>query len=285
MIKNYLILSNEEKYKLLKFINKKQGNKLSFEDMEKQFKSREYDFGNGVAININKGYIMWKMLIMLKESITKQIAYIVKLEVEDNNEKECIKEMLSEAKSICKKYGIKQIFLGTKDSKIISALKKLNFNIQYSAIKMILQDRKIRYSPLKLEALNKNNKMEYLNIYNDSFETTPNGTTLTLDEVNDYIKKHGENSFYYIVLKDNNRIGFLEFNIKDGFGEFDLGLIKKFRGKGYGKEILETAIAFLNLKNVDNIRLLVITKNKIALDMYKKRGFRENEIINYWFSI
>lgn len=150
---------------------------------------------------------------------------------------------------------------------------------------MILKDRKIRYLPLKLEALNKNNKMEYLNIYNDSFDTTPNGTTLTLDEVNDYIKKHGKNSSYYIVLKDNNRIGFLEFNIKDGFGEFDLGLIKKFRGRGYGKEILEIAIAFLNSEDVDNIRLLVITKNKIVLHMYKKRGFRQNEIISYWFSI
>ncbi|WP_157797111.1 MULTISPECIES: hypothetical protein [Clostridium] len=45
------------------------------------------------------------------------------------------------------------------------------------------------------------------------------------------------------------------------------------------------AASFLNSENVDNIRLLVITKNKIALDMYRKRGFRENEIISYWFSI
>ncbi len=37
---------------------------------------------------------------------------------------------------------------------------------------------------------------------------------------------------------------YLQFNIQEGVGEFDLGLIKEVRGKGYGNWLLETAISF-----------------------------------------
>ena len=75
----------------------------------------------------------------------------------------------------------------------------------------------------------------------------------------------------------------MEFNIKDGVGEFDLGLIKAARGKGYGKQLLETAINFLNSKEVTEISLTVITKNTLAYNIYKKRGFKENKLISDWF--
>lgn len=67
--------------------------------------------------------------------------------------------------------------------------------------------------------------------------------------------------------------------------EFDLGLIKSARGKGYGKLLLETAISFLNSKKVKEISLIVITKNTLAYDMYKKRGFKESELVSYWFQL
>ncbi len=64
-----------------------------------------------------------------------------------------------------------------------------------------------------------------------------------------------------------------------------MGLIKEVRGKGYGKLLLETAISFLNEKKVSEINLTVVTKNIVALNMYKKRGFQESELLSDWFQV
>ena len=285
MIKNYLELSKIEAEKLIDFINRNIENKLSFEDMDKQFKAEEYGYGRGVILKINEEHIAGKIQIILKECSKKGIAYAVNLDINENvdNKKIAAGELIEEVKNIAKKYGAREIFLGARDNKMIRILNSLNLNKQYSAIRMTLADRKIRYAPLKLVNLSENNKKEYLAIYNDAFEEVPNGTTLTEIEIDDYINKADENKYYYIVLINTTMAGFLEFNIKDGVGEFDLGLIKAARGKGYGKQLLETAINFLNSKEVTEISLTVITKNTLAYNMYKKRGFKENKLISDWF--
>lgn len=51
------------------------------------------------------------------------------------------------------------------------------------------------------------------------------------------------------------------------------------------KEFLETAINFLIKKSSENIEVIVIEKNKLAYNMYTKRGFKEKEVLNYWLEI
>ena len=36
-------------------------------------------------------------------------------------------------------------------------------------------------------------------------------------------------------------------------------------------------------KNLDQIKLLVITSNDIAVNMYKENGFEEEKVFSYWF--
>lgn len=287
MIKNYLELSEIEVEKLIIFINRNRENKLSFEDIDKEFKSEEYDYGRGVILKINEEDVMGKVSVILKECSKKGNSYAVKLDINEevDNKKIIAEEIIEKIKNISKKYGAKEIFLGTRDDKIIRILNSLNLEKQYSAMKMTLEDRKIRYSPLKLVKLSEDNKKEYLVIYNDAFKEVPNGATVIETEVNEYIKTADENNCYYIAKVENDMVGFLQFNIKDGVGKFDLGLIKAARGKGYGKQLLETAISFLNSKEVSEISLLVITKNNLAYDMYKKRGFKESELLSDWFEL
>ncbi|MBK1813838.1 GNAT family N-acetyltransferase [Clostridium sp. YIM B02505] len=59
-----------------------------------------------------------------------------------------------------------------------------------------------------------------------------------------------DNNCYFIAALNGQEIGFLLFEIEDGKAVFDLGLKKSFRGNGYGKMLLETAIDFLNKKKV-----------------------------------
>lgn len=286
MIKNYLELNKFEVEKFIQFINRNKINKLSFEDMDKEMKSEEFDFGRGVILKINGQDIIGITSIILKECNKTGIAYIVKLDMSESIEDKRIvlREIIEEAKNIAKKYGAQKIFLGTKDDSIIKNLNSLNIEKQYSAIRMTLDNIRVKYPPLNLVKLSEENKKEYLKIYNDAFKEVPNGATLTESEIDEYIKKADENN-YYIAIVNNEMIGFLQFNIKEGVGEFDLGLIKSVRGKGYGKLLLETAISFLNSKKVKEIGLLVITKNTLAYDMYKKRGFRESKLVSDWFQL
>ncbi len=287
MIKNYLELNKCEEERFLQFINRNKIDKISFHDMDKKFKSEEFDFGNGVIVKVNEENIIGMASVVLKECSKKGIAYVIKLDINEGAEdkKSAICEIVEESKSTAKKYGAKKIFLGTKDETVIKTLNALNMERQYSAIRMALENRRVKYTPLNLIELSEQNNKEYLIIYNDAFKEVTNGATLTEDEVEEYTKNADEDNGYYIAIMNNDKIGFLQFNIKDGVGEFDLGLIKAARGKGYGKLILETAINFLNEKKAAEINLVVITKNIVALDMYKKRGFKEVELVSEWFQL
>jgi len=194
-----------------------------------------------------------------------------------------VSEIIDEAKTIAKKYGAKGIFLGIKDDKLIEVLGFLNFNKEYSAVRMILEDIEVKGIPLNLRILLEANKKDYFMVYNDAFKEVPNGATVTESEVEQYIKEQDENNCYYLAEMDDKNIGFIQFKIENGMGEFDLGLISEVRGKSYGKRLLETAINFLNSKEVTDISLTVITSNTIAYEMYKKRGFKEVNLISDWF--
>lgn len=287
MIKNYLQLSKIEVERLVEFMNRNRKTKLSFKDIDEQFKSEEYDFGRGIILKVFGESIIGRVSVILKECRIKGVAYVINLEIKDGvaDKKLVAFELMDEVKSIARKYGAEKTYFGTSDEEIIKILNSRKIYKQYSSLRMTLNDRKTRYSPLNLIKLAENNKKEYLFINNDAFREVPNGSTLSEGEVEEYIKKSDENNYCFIVTMNKDNIGFLKFNIENGVGEFDLGLVKTARGKGYGKKLLETAISFLNSKQVAEISLIVITKNTLAYDMYKKRGFKESKLISNWFEL
>ncbi|SHI04217.1 GNAT family N-acetyltransferase [Clostridium grantii] len=287
MIKKYLELNELEVRKLNKFINRNKENKVTIEEMDKQLRSEEYAFGEGIILAINHEDVIARIQIILIECMEKKVAYAINLDIKEEvkNKKKIASELIEAAKNIAKKHKAQKLFLGTTDDILIKTLNSLSLHKEYSSIRMILKDRKIRDLPLNLTILTEENKNEYLRIHNDAFKEVPNGGTLTESKVDEYIKNADDNNCYYIVTINNEMIGMLQFNIEERVGEFELGLIKEARGKGYGKRLLETAINFLNSREVTEINLIVITKNTPAYNMYINRGFKESELINEWFEI
>ena len=99
----------------------------------------------------------------------------------------------------------------------------------------------------------------------------PHGTYIEIEEAKGYLENKNDNEDHFIIIDKGESIGFLNTSIEGNKGFFDIGLIKEYRGKGYGKKLLETAIQYLNEKQVEEICLTVIEKNNIAYEMYKKR--------------
>jgi ribosomal protein S18 acetylase RimI-like enzyme len=70
--------------------------------------------------------------------------------------------------------------------------------------------------------------------------------------------------------------------IEKGFvGLFDIVVKEEFRGKGYGKEIIETILDKARETGIEKAYLSVVNSNIIAKKLYGKMGFKE--IYKYWY--
>ena len=70
--------------------------------------------------------------------------------------------------------------------------------------------------------------------------------------------------------------------IERGFvGLFDIIVKEEFRGKGYGKEIVETILAKAKETGIKKAYLSVVNDNIIAKKLYGKLGFKET--YKYWY--
>lgn len=87
----------------------------------------------------------------------------------------------------------------------------------------------------------------------------------------------------YIMEKDNAIIGMVRLEvIGNAGGIYGLEVLSSYRGKGYGRELLNHSIKELKENNVESISLQVVTDNKNALNLYKSCGFKESYIMDYY---
>jgi len=57
---------------------------------------------------------------------------------------------------------------------------------------------------------------------------------------------------------------------------FSVEVLSKYRGRGYGKQLVENAITRCRQKNCKSIELNTETDNKVANSLYTKLGFNLN---------
>ena len=67
----------------------------------------------------------------------------------------------------------------------------------------------------------------------------------------------------------------------DYVGIFDIVVKESQRGKGYGREIVETILAEAARRGVKDSYLQVMIKNSIAMRLYEKLGYKE--VYRYWY--
>jgi len=64
-------------------------------------------------------------------------------------------------------------------------------------------------------------------------------------------------------------------------GVFDIVVKENFRGKGYGREIVETILSEASKRGARRSYLQVMINNPVALHLYEKLGYKE--IYRYWY--
>lgn len=93
----------------------------------------------------------------------------------------------------------------------------------------------------------------------------------------------GDSSINYIAELHGKIIGKIRITITDNEGFiYGVGVLPEFRGKGYGREVLSSALGILKKKDVKDIFLEVATENKNALGLYESCGFEEISVMDYY---
>jgi ribosomal protein S18 acetylase RimI-like enzyme len=68
----------------------------------------------------------------------------------------------------------------------------------------------------------------------------------------------------------------------DEIGIYSFGVLPEYRGRGYGRQMLEEIIREIRAKNQKNIKLDVDTRNTIAINLYRSCGFAIRTTYNYY---
>lgn len=72
--------------------------------------------------------------------------------------------------------------------------------------------------------------------------------------------------------------------IEDGhIGLFDIVIASEFRGRGYGRKLMEAMLSLGKSKGADRAYLQVMLDNPVALKLYESLGFRE--LYQYWYRV
>lgn len=284
MIKNFLELNNDEKILALEFIKENENTDLSLSQIEKELTDKICNYGEGILFYFDENEVVGKVSVILEVVDKLETIYINKV-VCPNYNKKILRELINNSLVFANKYNAKKVLLGIRSDNLLKLAQDIGLKRSYSSFNMVLSNREKVNDVLDKIRLSKENIEEYVDVYNKSFMDMPHGTYIETEDAKSYLKNKNDNEDYFIVLDKGESIGFLNTIIKDKKAFFDIGLIKEYRGKGYGKKILETAIQFLNEKQVEEICLTVIEKNSIAYEMYKKRGFKVYNKLSDWIEL
>lgn len=283
MIRSYLELSEIEKERVKRFTFRHSQQRKTFEDLDNIFIQKLNGYGKGSYVYFNQDKVVGTAQIVLESCEMLKTTYIYSIDVKEEylNKALAIKDLIKRGIEISRQEGAKEVFLCFNKG-FLGIFEVLGYKYDYYSAVMALEDDRKAKMKLSLVQLIDDNKAEYMDIINKSFNDMPHGMYSYMEDIEEHLHKQNENYYNFIVQKNNVTIGVLNIELDEERGTFDIGLSKEFRGRGFGKDLLETAIAFIRDKGREKVELIVVKKNKIAYEMYEKRGFVEKDVVGYW---
>ena len=122
---------------------------------------------------------------------------------------------------------------------------------------------------------------EALNAHHLSHSThfTHHFSTFRFEDRVEALKKRDQ-FIAYVAECNHKRIGYCIATVDDRAGEIDsLFLDAAYRGKGYGKALMELALKWLEDQHCETIRVSIAEGNERVLDFYRRFGFAERFVV------
>jgi ribosomal protein S18 acetylase RimI-like enzyme len=285
------IMQKKELYEFIKSVDLTY--RKSYIEMMNIYESDTFIEGDNIFILFDGDQIKGSVAVITKEISIKGEAFITDVYLENENIEEILYTLLQKVVEYCNTCNARNIKIGIRESEaqLIPYINKLKFTHIYDAV--VMRYREDTNIVLKLENdmelnnLSISNSHEYMNIQNESFINSPNGSTIDEIEVKDYIVQYANDEDLIGICKAfGNKCGVYELSIDGNVGWINtLGIAPIYQNKGLGKELIVKCIEKLQERKIDQIKLLVITTNEVAVNMYKKSGFIEEKVFSYWFQL
>lgn len=196
-------------------------------------------------------------------------------------EKGYFKELFKCAKEVLLEVGIEEVLLSIepKSKSGIAVLEKFKeAKWEHSEYKMVHDGLEgiPKYLDLHFIELDNSNREIYVGINLESFP----GLEYNKNFIDTIINSESRKG--YIVYENDTPIG--AFAIKYDKEEayiYNVGIASKYRGRGFGKELIGYAIN-KGIEKCDRVVLDVDSNNPIAFNLYKKCGFKIDYQVDYY---
>ncbi len=300
-IKQFKVISALEREKLYNFIKSTDSTyNKTYIEMIKAYESDTFNGGNSIFILFHSGEIKGSAAAITKEISIKGEAFITDVFVERENisnkdvyinTEMFLRFLLEGTVKFCKMCSATSIKIGIRESEtyLIPYINKLEFTHIYDAVIMRYRENKNKVlkekNDVELTPLSVFNSYDYMDMQNEAFKNSPNGGTIDEVEVKDYIVQYANNEELIGICNfEKKPCGIYELSLDDKIGWIDtIGIIPKYQKRGLGKALVEKCIQRLWRNGIDEIKLLVITSNEVAVKMYEQSGFEKERVFSYWF--
>jgi len=287
--KNISILQTRKLYDFIKRVDLTYNK--AYIEMVKIYESDVFMDGDNVFVLFDDGEVKGSVAVITKEIDIKGEAYVTDIYIGNENVETILSLLVNKVTELCNSLSAISIKIGVREGGIhlIPYINKLEFTHIYDVVVMkyigdkdfvLKTNNNLKFFPLCIS-----NSHEYMNIHNEVFKNSPNGSSIDEVEVKGYIVQYANNKdLIGICYFGDKPCGIYELSIDENIGWINiLGIAPIYQRRGLGKELLVNCIRKLYEINLDIIKLLVITSNDIAATMYKENGFEEERVYSYWF--
>ncbi len=213
---------------------------------------------------------------------TSQEAEISACTLPEYRRKGFFKRLLESAINELRKYDVREILFVNETSSNDGKLTLRKFNVKYGFSEYLLVYEKDKFNKtqnkLKLYEIINQDVDEIAKLHTDIFNKT-------LEEGKAIINRaiESKDRISYMAKIDNEIVGICSISL-EGSNAFicGLGISTKYRGLGYGKEILSKGIEKALTLDIKDIYLEVDSKNHIAYNLYINNGFIIKTQLDYY---
>lgn len=187
--------------------------------------------------------------------------------------------------------GADQIYLtcvGEAEGLIDKGLKTPKFALEFDSfldrLEKVISPALAGETKLDFKSICPENREEFLHIYNDCFFSVPNSATYTAEDAERLIA--GGGAFAALILNGKEAVGIFELSFEKSVPEIaSLGILKKRRGQGFGREALGLICSLISSKGFSKAFLKVSSTNKAAYSLYLGMGFVKTATVSTWFRL
>jgi ribosomal protein S18 acetylase RimI-like enzyme len=252
-----------------------------------------FDYGANVLIAVDGDRIAGCIGIITREIPVKDEAYLVRFHIEGEN-RSVAEHLLQRAVGLCELHKAGTILAGIApaESFVRQVVRDEGFAERHQALVLTLDPavtelRPVREGRLRYRYVDETNRGLFQTLHNDIFRFVPNGGAVSDEEMDELMKKHAATpELLGLAYRDERLVGFYELESTDGEGWIhSIGIDPSFQGQGFGREMLLYLIPVLARHGAERMKLIVMSSNEPAIQLYRRLGFREERVLSVWYAM